>query len=116
MLVQILAVFCRVITLPVIGPKPTNFGSVFEIVVALGGRNGIEIGMRHGGGRLRVDGSAPGGIVGGPGGQEGMEVAAFFGGEAACFIRCCPEPVQSQLEYQPLGRRLPASSCFDRRK
>jgi hypothetical protein len=71
--------------------------------------------MRHGGGRLRVQGSAPGGFVR-PGGQEGMEVAAFFGGEAACFIRCCPEPVQSQLEYQRLGRRLPASSCFDRRK
>jgi hypothetical protein len=68
MLVQILVVFCHVITLPVIGSKQTNFDSVFEIVVDFGGRNGIEIGMRYGGGRLRVDGSAPGGIVGGPGG------------------------------------------------
>jgi hypothetical protein len=65
MLVQILAVFRRVITLPVIGPKPTNFGSVFEIVADLGDRKGIEIGMRHRGRRLRVDGSALGGFVGG---------------------------------------------------
>ena len=78
MLVQILAVCRRVITLPVIGPKPENFGSASEVVTDFGDRNGIEIGMRCGRRRL-----------------EGMEVAAFFDGEAAFFIKGCPEPVQS---------------------
>jgi hypothetical protein len=61
---QILADFCHVITLPVIGPKPTNFGSVFEIVADLGDRKGIEIRIRSEGRRLRVDRSALGGFVG----------------------------------------------------
>jgi hypothetical protein len=67
------------------------------ITRSISSRKGTEIGMIHGGRRLRVDGNAPGGFVGGfvqPGGQEGMEVAAIFSGEAAFFIRCCPEPIQ----------------------
>jgi hypothetical protein len=51
---------------------------------------------------LRVDGGAQDRFarveVGGfakPSGQEGMEVAVFFGGKAAFFIRCRLEPVQS---------------------
>jgi hypothetical protein len=76
------------------------------IIRSISSRKGIEIGMRHGGKRLRVDGSAPGGCVGGfaqPGGQEGMEVAALFGSEAALFIRCCPEPVQELIGILVVG-------------
>lgn len=49
---------------------------------------------------MRVDGSALGGFIGGfaqPGGQESIEVAAFFSGKAAFFIRYCPEPIQKLI-------------------
>lgn len=65
MLVQILAGFRRIITLPVISPKPTSFGSASGIVADFGDRKGTEIWMRRGGRRLRVEGSAPRGFIGG---------------------------------------------------
>jgi hypothetical protein len=102
MLMYIITVFRRVITLPVVSPGPISFGSAFAIVGDLGDRKEIGIGIRHGGRRLRVDGGAQDRFarveVGGfakPSGQEGMEVAAFFGGKAAFFIRCRLELVQS---------------------
>jgi hypothetical protein len=70
-------------------------------------RKEIEIWMKHGRRRrLRVGGSAPGGFVGGfawPGGKEGMEIVAFFGGEAAFFIRCCSEPVLEDPSVKGVG-------------
>jgi hypothetical protein len=102
MLMQIPAVFRCVLTLPVISPVPTSFGSASEIVSNLGDRKGIEIGVRYEGRRLRVDEGPPGGFarmqIDGfvkPSGLEGMEIAAFFGSEAAFFLGCCPEPLQS---------------------
>jgi hypothetical protein len=97
MLMQVLTHFRGVITFPAVSPEPTSFSSVFE----LGGRKGIGKGMRHGGRRLRDGSSAPERFArvevcrfAYPGGQEGMEVTAFFGGEMAFFVRCCPETAQ----------------------
>jgi hypothetical protein len=64
MLVQILAGFRRIITLPVISPKPTSFGSASGMVADFGDK-GTGIGVRRGRRRLRVEGSAPGGFIGG---------------------------------------------------
>lgn len=56
---QILTDFRSVIAFPAVGPEPTGLSSAFEIIGDLGDTNGIGIGMRHGGRRLRGDGSTP---------------------------------------------------------
>ena len=102
MLMQKPAVFRCIITLPVFSPVAASFGSASEIVSNLRDRKGIEIGVRYEDRRLRVDEGPPDGFarmqIGGfvkPSGLEGMEIAAFFGSEAAFFLGCCPEPLQS---------------------